>query len=1242
VLRLRTFGGLSLESDRGPLHGAATQRRRLAVLAIVAEAGAQGITRDRLLGLLWPEVSESRARSALSQALYALKRDAGEDQIVLGYGRLTLDEKIVTADVTAFHDAIARDDLTAAAGLYTGVFLDGVYVDDAPDFEHWLDDVRLRLGRTAERALERLATDAERRGDHADAADWWRRLTALAPLKTGAVLRLMEALAGSGDRAGALRHAERYAQRTREELEAEPSAAVTTLADRLRGEVGAPRVGDRFVIERELGRGGSAIVYLARDTKHDRQVALKMLHPELGAAIGRERLSREIRIIARLQHPHILPLHDSGEWADTLYYVMPYVEGESLRVRLARDRQLTIDDALVIGREIADALDHAHRHGIVHGDVKPENILLADGHAILADFGVARVISGVLRPADATLEPPSGTPAYAAPEHIAGSRELGLASDVFSLGCVLFEMLSGRPPWLSRRRRGAPAPALKSLRPDTPAWLAALVHQMLSDAPSARPSSAGEVSRSLKSGADAPPSLLPLGGDPILGRERELEEARALLDCPDVPLLTLTGAGGVGKTRLAIQLVRGCESGYDRVYFVDLSPVRDADGVAPAIAATVGASLVGDRRPLDAFAALCAGRRVLLVLDNFEQVVSAAPTVTRLAALAPTLKVLVTSRVRLGVAGEHELHIAPLYVPAEDATDSARRDSAAVRLFLRRASEANTDLAADDAVVRAAAEICARVDGLPLAIELAAARCRLLTPQAVASRLAAGFGLLSGGSRRGPGRHQTMRHTVAWSHALLTPEEQRLFVRLAVFAGGCTLAAAEAVCADGGSTLSVLDGLSALVDASVLVRDTPSAGEPRLRMLATVREFALDALSSSPEAGTMAQRHAEWFRRMATSLAPRLIGELENETVALLAAEHANFGAALRCVIDVGDAEAAFALGASLWRYWLVRGHLVEGRDWLARMLALPASDDAALDALRADVMTGAGHLAQNSGAVADATRYFQDVLAIRQRLGDEAGAARARADLGWICWRRCDYPEARRLSAECLAMAEALGETRVAALALTNLGTTALFEGNLAEARDLLGRSARLRSEVADQRGVAFVNSILAWALCRGESHEAARTLLAAAETTLRAAGDRRLLYFARDVLAEVHLRQGDAERSAAILEIDSISGVRRFGDRWSVAHGLALASWTSRLLGRLDQSDAFAEESLELRRAEQDRYGEAECLALLAATAGMRGDRARAAALIHRSHDIRSSIGDLAGVAECQAELSRLAIVA
>jgi tetratricopeptide (TPR) repeat protein len=517
-----------------------------------------------------------------------------------------------------------------------------------------------------------------------------------------------------------------------------------------------------------------------------------------------------------------------------------------------------------------------------------------------------------------------------------------------------------------------------------------------------------------------------------------------------------------------------------------------------------------------------------------------------------------------------------------------------------------------------------------------------MSPRAVATRLDAGFGLLSGGSRNKPERHQTIRHAIAWSYALLSADEQRLFMRMAVFTGGCTLAAAEAVCSTDGSPAEVLDGIGALVDASTLVRDMPAhTGEPRLRMLETVREFALELLSSDPEADAIARRHEQWYGRLAASLAPQLTGESQNEALATLASEHANLTSALERVLDRGETEASLAFGAALWRYWLVRSYLAEGRVWLARMLALPASADPSLDALRADVMTGSGHLAQNTGAVDEATRHFRATLEIRHRLGDRRGVANALADLGWIAWRQCDFPEARRLSSESLVLAEEVGATRVAALALTNLGAAALFEGKFDEASAFLARSAALRAEVADRRGVAFANTLLGWALCRAGSLERARQLLEISGDTFRDVGDQRLLYLTRDLRAEVFLRQGNAVRAAEILEIDSISGVRRFGDRWSVAHLLALASWASRLLGRVDAAIAFAQESLELRRAEGDRYGEAECLALLAATQVNR-DNARALDLIQESRGIRASIGDAAGLAECDTELSRLRAIA
>ena len=432
------------------------------------------------------------------------------------------------------------------------------------------------------------------------------------------------------------------------------------------------------------------------------------------------------------------------------------------------------------------------------------------------------------------------------------------------------------------------------------------------------------------------------------------------------------------------------------------------------------------------------------------------------------------------------------------------------------------------------------------------------------------------------------------------------------------------------------------MDASLLMRDAPAdaKAEPRLRMLETVREFAREALAQQVDRDAVNARHREWYLRLAQSIAPKLTGVKQREAVGVFVVEHANLRSALAWSLAHGDVAEALGLGAALWRFWLIRGHLAEGRDWLDRILQLDAPRSER--AVRATVLAGAGHLAQNHAAVDAATAHFAAALDIRRALDDQHGVAQGLADLGWMEWRRCDYPAARRLSSESLTLAESLGDTRVAALALANLGFAALFEGDLDAARTALERSMRLRSDLSDRRGVAFAQTVLAWALCRDGDLAGAKRLLGEAIDTYRSIGDERLYMFAVDVSAEVHLREQSPERAAETLDHEALPLLRRVGDRWGLAHALALRSWAARLIGDLELATAMAMESLELRRAEGDRYGIAECLALLAEVARAQGRESDAASLLQESRTMRAAIGDRRGLAECDALLIATAIPA
>jgi non-specific serine/threonine protein kinase len=1143
VLRLHTFGGLSLRLEGTPLRDAAQQPRRLAVLAALAVAGERGLTRAKLLGLLWPEADETRGRQALSQALYALKRDCGTQPLEVVGEELHLDTSVITSDVADLVIAAARDDLDAVAALYVGPFLDGVHLNDTMSFERWVESQRAHFATIAQQAFERLAASA--------------------------------------GRATVPRHAEQFGRTVRVELEAEPGRAAPLSA--------------RYTIEREIGRGGMAVVYLARDLRHDRPVALKMLNPDSSTALGRERLQREILITATLRHPHILPLFDSGESEGSIFYVMPFVDGESLRARLVREGPLPIDDAVRLAREVAEALHHAHVRAVIHRDVKPENILLSEGHAVVMDFGIARSLSPR---ATETLTQQGfgvGTPAYMSPEQITGDDDIGAPSDVYALGCVLFEMLTGRPPWIGTNARAVltrrfieDPPEVAVLRPDVAQPLASAIRRSLMRDPAERFESADSFSQALDramerpSASVRPPALtLPEPPGALVGREGEMAAAGALLARPDVRLLTLTGMGGTGKTRLAMRLAAEAQPHFeDGVRFVDLSAVTDSSLVFPTIAGALGIREMEGRSAHESIVAHVGGGRVLLVLDNLEQVASAAPDVARLVTACPQLTILATSRVRLRVRGEHEFFVSPLTVADLErlvSADDLRRNPA-VELFLHRATEAREDLEVGDDDVRAIAKICLRLDGLPLAIELAAARCRILSPSAVLARLDRRFDLLTGGPRDVPSRQQTLNGAIAWSYDLLSSSERTAFRRISVCVGGATLDAAGAILGGGETTL--LETLQTLMDAS-LVRRVDDAGEPRTVMLESIREFGLERLREHDEEQDVRAAHREYFASFAARWGAELGGEWQQRAIDALDRERDN----LRLALDDAskhDHDGTLARTVlALWRVWLVRGRWTEGREWIGRALRGSALESP----IRAELLAADATMAQNQGDYATAYSSDERALRVWREAGDCAGEARTLAGMGWVAWRLCRYGEARALSEESLAQHRLLGDERGMAQALNNLGWISLFQGDYAAAEETLRRCLDIRRRLGDRRNVAFTMTTLAWTMSRMSDIEDARSLLEQARRLFTELGERQLLAYNRSVAAEIDAREGNAADAAHSLEEFSVPVFREIGDRFGLCIALAVLGDALLLDGRPEKAAHAHDESFEIACAIGDK---------------------------------------------------------
>ena len=911
----------------------------------------------------------------------------------------------------------------------------------------------------------------------------------------------------------------------------------------------AAALANSYVIEDELGAGGMATVYLAHDVKHDRKVAIKVLRPEFAAAVGAERFLHEIKVTANLQHPHILPLHDSGEAGGFLYYVMPFVAGASLREKLNREKQLSIEETLEITKAVASALDYAHRQKVIHRDIKAENILLQDGVPLLGDFGIALATEAVGAERLTETGVVVGTPAYMSPEQVTGERELDGRSDVYSLACVVFEMLAGDPPFtgstvqvvLAQKLRGPVS--LRAVRDTVPRAMEEAIVKALAWLPADRFATVAQFARalaplpadaSLRPGTaieQAPATLprvrahLPEPPTELIGREAEVSEVRDRLETSSVRLLTLTGPGGVGKTRLAMQVVRELRDAFaDGVYFVSLADITDERSLQSKIAQTLGMREASGVDLTEEVKQFLEDREVLIVLDNFEQLTESAPLVTELLRGSPRLKVLVTSRTVLHISGEHEFPVKVLPFPdVEKLPPLAEFSSyAALRLFVERAVAAKPDFQLTDENARAVVEICARIDGLPLAIELASSRIKLLTPQALLARLKHRLELLAGGARDMPPRQQTMRGTIAWSYDLLSGEQQTLFRRVAAFGGGCRIEAAKAVCDPAGELATdVLDGLAALVDNSLLRIEEQPDGEPRFTMLQTIREYALDELATSGEATVVRKRHAEFFLAMALEVESHLSEPSPEAWLDRLEIEQDNFGAALRWFAESRETEQGLRLAVALWRFWNMRSYFREGLARLIALLDLPASSPDSRVRLKA--LYAAGVLSDARGDYDSGRRFFEEHLEINRAMGDKWGIANALNNLGIAALRKSDHEAARELYEESLALWREIDNPSALALSLNNLGNVAKAQGDFTRAQSLYEESVAIFKEAGDQEGVAqSLNQLGDVARGRGDP-ETAQALYKQSLVLLKEVGDKWGAANVLTDLGDLALDQGD-----------------------------------------------------------------------------------------------------------------------
>jgi non-specific serine/threonine protein kinase len=923
------------------------------------------------------------------------------------------------------------------------------------------------------------------------------------------------------------------------------------------------QLGPYEVVE-TLGAGGMGEVYRALDRRLGRSVALKVLRSQVAQDDDRtRRFIGEARAASALNHPNVAVIYDVGESDGISFIAMELVEGLTLAERMAGP-PIAGPDIVALALQMVDALDAAHAQGITHRDIKPANLMLTSrGQVKVLDFGLAKSLEsapgvagdGATFSAQTAIGIVMGTIDYMSPEQARG-EPVDHRSDLFSVGVVLYQMSTSRLPFVGSsvaetvgQLLHAQPEAITDLNRNVPAELDRIVRKCLEKDVERRYQSARDLLvdlQNLKRDSDAN-AVQPAAVENVrrhnllgqlttfVGRVKERAEVQRLLS--STRLLTLIGAGGCGKTRLALQVAADVlEQCKDGVWFVDLAPLVDADLLPQTVATVLGIRKPPQHSFTEALSAELCGQQLVLVMDNCEHLIDAtAQLVDRLLRAAPQLRILATSREGLGVPGETVWRVPSLSVP--DPSQPVQLESLlefeAARLFVDRAQAVDAAFAVTDSNVATIAEVCLRLDGIPLAIELAAARLNVLSLDQINTRLKDRFRLLTGGSRTAVARQRTLEATVDWSYELLAEAERRLLCRLSIFPAGWTLEAAEEVCSgDPIARDDLLDHLSRLVDKSLVSVEPASDADPaagrRYRFLETVRQYGRERLLRSGEAEQARDRHLAFFLAMARRVEPELMQVNQALWLNRVQLVHDDIRSALDWSLATPErAELGLELAARLSWFWTVRGFFIEARQRLERALAAaPLSSPG----IRAKALIGLAHMTSFEGDNATTMVVLDECLALAREAGDHGTMALTLGYQALTAAERDDFERCELLGAAGLAAAVQSGDPWSRTLPLRMLGYAAVHAGDYDRADASFEESISLLRQTGAKWGQGILLGDLAGLRLLQGRYPDARALGREAIFLCEELGDRRGVAWSLGTLATAQAAEGHSDRAARL----------------------------------------------------------------------------------------------------------------